>query len=161
MIAILVEGLVGELLQKKSWSIPPRKTKQEMRKQQQNNNIHSESIAPPPTCSSPPPPPPLPSDENVISSSPSVKVMHTSTTTNKECRNLPCLTRREEVVVAICLSHCVENTVSREFVLHVNNTVLDCLKTSAADACYRSSNQHKDLDTYMLLVCLSILSVTE
>ncbi|CAK9194403.1 unnamed protein product [Sphagnum jensenii] len=71
MIATLVEGLVGELLQKKSWSIPPRKTKQEMRKQQQNNNIHSESIAPPTTCSSPPPP--LPSDENVISSSPSVK----------------------------------------------------------------------------------------
>lgn len=158
MIATLVEGLVGELLQKKSWSIPPRKTKQEMRKQQQNNNIHSESIAPPTTCLSPPPP--LPSDENVISSSPSVKVMHTSTTTNKECLNLPCLTRRG-VVVSLGLSHCVENTVSREFVLHVNNTVLDCLKTSAADACYRSSNQHKDLDTYMLLVCFSILSVAE
>jgi hypothetical protein len=158
MIATLVEGLVGELLQKKSWSIPPRKTKQEMRKQQQNNHIHSESIAPPTTCSSPPPP--LPSDENVISSSPSVKVMHTLTTTNKYRLNLPCLTRREEVV-ALCQSHCVENTVSREFVLHVNNTVLDCLKTSAADACYRSSNQHKDLDTYMLLVCLSILSVAE
>ncbi len=160
MIATLVEGLVGELLQKKSWSIPPRKTKQEMHKQQQNNNIHSESIAPPTTCSSPPAPPPLPSDENVISSSPSVKVMHTSTTTNKGCLNLPCLTRRE-VIVALSLSHCVENTVSREFLLHVNNTVLECLKTSAADACYRSSNQHKDLDTYMLLVCFSILSVAE